>query len=77
MSVDVFSAVFAKFYYLHRKYGENVTIDKYNNIRTNPLYQDYFKKINQCKFIGSKPIGDNVVRRKRAYERFKYAVSLI
>lgn len=48
MSVDVFSGVFAKFYYLHRKYGENFTIDKYNNIRTNPLYQDYFKKLTNA-----------------------------
>lgn len=76
MNKDILFSIFAKLYYLHQKFTYNACIENFSNMNQNCLYVDYFIKINKCEFVAAKNVANNKLRRKRAYDRFKFAVSL-
>lgn len=72
----VFVRFFTKLYYLDRKENKGLSINNFQKLKTNLNYEDFFNKINEFVFIlGSNPLANNFVQKKRVFELFKYTVS--
>lgn len=75
MERDIFLKYFTKIYYLYLKEYKKASLREFTKVKTNKVYKKFFEKLNKCKFVGLHKFGDNSIRRKRAFERFKYTVS--
>lgn len=74
----VFFRYFTKLYYLDRKENGGFCIKDFQKLKNNLNYVDFFKKVNEFVLIqGLKPFANNDIQKKRVYELFKYAVSIL
>lgn len=60
------------------KKQHGLSLKNFTTIRKNEKYKEFFEKLNKVQILnGIKKSADNLIQRKRAYNRFMYVVSNI